>query len=82
MKVDLKAYKLSPQTMELISRNTRLNQKELTNLPIDEVQQLMIERGAKKKPNPIKVYAENLYQKIGEKLGLIKREHNFYTHVD
>ena len=42
----------------------------------------MIKRGAIKKPNVIKNWFADKYKQIGEKLGLLKKEYKFYTHVD
>ena len=56
--------------------------KELRNLSIDETQKLMQERGAVKKPNKIKRWFADKYKQVGEKLGLLKKEYKFYTHVD
>ena len=49
---------------------------------IDEVKTLMIKRGAMKKPSKIKQWFADKYKTVGEKLGLLEKQHSFYTHID
>ena len=82
MKVQDAKTCLKPKTLEYISRTTKLSKKELYTLTSDEAYDKMLERGAIKKPNPVKVFFKNLYKSIGDKLGLLEKNHNFYTHID
>ena len=75
-------YSLSDNTIKYIEKSTRCSIKELRNLSIDETQKLMQERGAVKKPNKIKRWFADIYKQFGERLGLLKKEYNFYAHVD
>ena len=82
MKVSAIKYQLSDKTIKLIEQKTKCSINELRTLPINEVKKLMQERGAVKKPNKIKLWFADKYKQLGEKLGLFKKEYNFYTHVD
>ena len=82
MKVQPMKFCLSKETIKHIEKNTRCSINELSTLSIDETQKLMLERGALKKPNKIKEWFANKYKQLGEKLGFLKKEYNFYTHVD
>ena len=82
MKVQPMNFCLSKETIKHIEQKTRCSINELRTLSIDETQKLMQERGAIKKPNKIKVWFADKYKQFGEKLGLLKKEYNFYTHVD
>ena len=82
MKVKLINFQFSKETIKNIEKSTRCSIKELRNLSIDETQKLMQERGAVKKPNKIKRWFADNYKQFGERLGLLKKEYNFYTHVD
>ena len=42
----------------------------------------MEQRGSLKKPNPVKEFIAEKYRKLGEKLGLLKKEYNIYTDID
>ena len=75
-------YQLSDKTIKLIEQKTKCSINELRTLSIDETQKLMQERGAIKKPNVIKNWFAEKYKQFGERLGLLKKEYNFYTHVD
>ena len=74
--------RLEPKTLELISKSTKLSKEELCILTIKEARDKMFERGAIKKPNPIKTFLKNLYKKLGEKFGLLDKHYNIYTDVD
>ena len=74
--------KLSEQTMKLISKSTKLSENELKYLSIDNQIKLMEQRGSLKKPNPVKEFIAEKYRKLGEKLGLLKKEYNIYTDID
>lgn len=82
MSINFTPYKLSQQTLENTSKHTKLTQQELTCLSLKDCHQLMLERKVIKKANPIKEFCSKIYQKFGEKYGLIKREINIYTDVD
>ena len=75
-------YQLSEQTIKNIEKSTKCSINELRTLLFDETQKLMQKRGAIKKPNVIKNWFAEKYKQFGEKLGLLKKEYNFYTHVD
>ena len=75
-------YKLSDKTIRNIEKTTGLIYPELTNLPVDEQSKLMKERGTIKKTNKIKTWIAAMYKKIGESLGLLKKEYNTYTDID
>lgn len=75
-------YKLSEQTLQRISKSTKLSKEELTSLSLDKQIELMSQRGSLKKTNPVKDFFVGLYQKLGEKLGLLNKEYNTYTHID
>ena len=82
MNINFTPYKLSQQTLESISKHTKLTQQELTHLSFEDCHRLMLERKVIKKANPIKEFCSKIYQKFGEKYGLIKKEINIYTDVD
>ena len=82
MKVKPINFQLSKETIKHLEKSTRCSIEELKNLTIDEAKGLMIKRGAMKKTNVIKEWFTDKYKQIGEKLGLLKKECNFYTHVD
>lgn len=75
-------YKLSEQTLQRISKSTKLSKEELTSLSLDKQIELMSQRGSLKKTNTVKDFFAGLYQKLGEKLGLLNKEYNTYTHID
>ena len=75
-------YKLNEQTLQRISKSTKLSKEELTSLSLDKQIELMSQRGSLKKTNPVKDFFAGLYQKLGEKLGLLNKEYNTYTHID
>lgn len=81
-KISSLKYKLREKTLENISKSTKLNKDELVNLSLDEQLILMKNRGAIKKPNPIRVFFAETYKKLGEKLGFLKKEPNIYTDID
>ena len=82
MKASAIKYQLSDKTITLIEQKTKCSINELRTLPINEVKKLMQERGAVKKPNKIKLWFADKYKQFGERLGFLKKEYNFYTHVD
>ena len=82
MNVPTIKYQLSKETIKHLEKSTRCSIEELKNLPIDEAKELMIKRGAMKKTNVIKEWFANKYRQFGEKLGLLKKEYDFYTHID
>ena len=75
-------YQLSDKTIKLIEQKTKCSINELRTLPLNEAKELMLKRGAMKKHNVIKQWFADKYKTIGEKLGLLKKEYNFYTHID
>lgn len=75
-------YKPSKDFIKLIEKSTGLTYDELTRLSLDEAELLMKQRGTLKEPSKIKTWLSNTYRKIGETLGLLDKEYNFYTHVD
>ena len=82
MKVPTIKYQLSDKTIKLIEQKTKCSINELSTLPTDEIAKIMQKRGVVKKPNKIKLWFADKYKQLGEKLGLLKKEYNFYTHVD
>ena len=82
MKVSAIKYQLSDKTITLIEQKTKCSINELSTLPTDEIAKIMQERGAVKKTNKNKLWFADKYKQLGEKLGLLKKEYNFYTHVD
>lgn len=82
MNVPAIEFQLSKLTVKNIEKSTRCSINELRTLPLNEAKELMLERGAMKKPNVIKQWLADKYKTIGEKLGLLKKDYNFYTHVD
>ena len=75
-------FKLKSDTLNYISKTTKLTSNELCSLSIEEAKQKMFERGALKKENPIKKITKQLYKKFGEKLGLIEKQVYIYTDCD
>lgn len=75
-------FKLMDKTMCAIEKSTGLSRAELTGLSIDESRELMKKRGTLKEPSKIKTWIADKYRKIGESLGLLKKEHNIYTDID
>lgn len=75
-------FKLKPESIKHIEKATGLTYKELTTLSFEECDKLMIERGTKKKPNPIKKWFADKYKQIGEKFGLLEKQYDIYTHID
>ena len=73
-------FKLSDETLSLISESTKLSVDELRSLPIDDAQKLMKERGAIKEPNKFVIWLSDCYRKLGENLGLLKKQRKIYTH--
>lgn len=82
MKVPAVNYRLSDETVKYLEKSTRCSIAELRTCTTDEINELMIKRGAMKKPNKIKQWLSDKYRELGEKLGLLNKEHYFYTHVD
>lgn len=75
-------FRLKPETLRSISKRTRLTPNELSTLSIEEAKLKMFKMGVIKKENPIKKIARQLYQKLGEKLGLIEKQVYIYTDND
>ena len=82
MKIPDVKFQLNPKTLEHISKSTRLTKEELYTLSTKEAYNKMLERGAIKKPNPVKDFFRKLYKNIGENLGLLDKQYNIYTHID
>lgn len=75
-------FKLSDQTIKHLEKNTKCSIEELRTLSLGETKNLMIKRGAVKKPSKIKQWFADKYKELGEKTGLLKKDYNFYTDVD
>lgn len=73
---------LSEQTIKNIEKSTKCSINELRTLSFDDTKILLEKRGAIKKPNKIRQWLADKYKQVGEKLGLLKKEYKFYTHVD
>ena len=74
-------FKLSEETLNSISRTTKLSREELS-LPFDEAEKLMKQRGAFKEPSKFNLWLMKKYKEFGERFGLIEKQYNFYTHAD
>ena len=75
-------FQLSKETIKHLEKSTRCSIVELRTLATDEVVDLMLKRGAMKKPNKLKLWLIDKYTALGEKLGFLKKEYNFYTDID
>jgi len=75
-------FQLSNLTIKHIEKSTKCSIEELRTLSIADTQELMMKRGVMKEPCKIEGWISDKYKKLGEKLGLLKKEYNFYTHVD
>lgn len=82
MKLSAIKFQLSEQTVKNIEKSTKCSINELRTLSFDETRALLEKRNAVTKPNKIKQWFTDKYKTIGEKLGLLKKQHNFYTHID
>ena len=82
MKLSTIKFQLSEQTVKNIQKSTKCSINELRTLSFDETRALLEKRNAVTKPNKIKQWFTDKYKTIGEKLGLLKKQHNFYTHID
>ena len=82
MKIKPIKFQLSKETIKHIENSTRCSIEELRTLSLAETKDLMIKRGAVKKPNKIKQWFADKYKKFGEKVRLLKKDYNFYTHID
>ena len=75
-------YKLSEKTIKAVEKSTGLTYEEMTRLPFDESVKLMKERGTIKEPNKLWTWMQEKYKNFGERTGLLKKEHHFYTDID
>lgn len=75
-------FKLTEQTIKNIEKSTKCSINELRTTPINEIKTLMLKRGAIKKPSKIKQWFTDKYKTIGEKLGILEKRYDFYTHID
>lgn len=75
-------FKLSDNTLNAISKSTKLTVDELHRLPLEEAAKLMKKRGSLKEPSKLKQWFSDKYKEFGEKTGLLKRHHNLYTDID
>ena len=82
MKLPAINYQLSEKTIKHIEKSTKCSINELRTVPIDEIKDIMVKRGAIKQPSRIKQWFADKYKKLGESLGLLKKEYNFNTHLD
>ena len=82
MKAQPIKFCLSKETIRHLEKNTRCSINELSTLTLDETNNLMLKRGAIKKPSKIKQWFADKYKKFGEIVGLLKKDYNFYTHID
>ncbi len=74
--------KLKPQTIESVSKSTGVSKQELMNESLDNLLTKAKERGRLKKTKPFKKFLSDVYKKLGEKFGLLKKEPNIYTDAD
>lgn len=82
MKIQPIKFQLSKETIKHIEKSTRCSIEEIRNSAMGDIQKLMVKRGAVKKPNKIKQWFTDKYKTVGENLGLLKKQYNFYTHID
>ena len=82
MKIPTINYQLSKETIKHIEKSTKCSIDELRTLSMDETKILMKKRGVIKEPNKIKQWLADQYKKFGEKTGLLKKEHSFFTHIN
>ena len=82
MKASAIKFQLSEQTIKSIEKTTKCSINELKTSSFNDIQILMEKRGAMKKPNNFKLWVANKYREFGERLGLLKKEYNFYSHID
>ena len=82
MKIQPTKIQLSKETIKHIENSTKCSIDELRTTPINEIKTLMLKRGAIKKPNKIKQWFADKYKTYGEKLNLLEKQHDFYTHID
>ncbi len=75
-------FRLSEKVLGTISKSTKLTKDELINQSFEQQFKLMESRGVKNNPHTLKDFLIRNYKKLGEKLGLLKREYNIYTHTD
>ena len=70
-------FRLNPNTIKSISQHTKLSERELKTLPIDEVRETMKARGVIKEPNPVFMFLKEQYIKLGKFLGFLDRRISF-----
>ncbi|GEM_PF-6441863 len=75
-------FRLSQDTIKHAENVTGLSYSEMTRTSLKDTTERMKQRGTLKKTNLIKEFFSDIYKKIGEKIGLLKKEHNFYTDID
>ena len=66
-------FHLKPNTLKSISQSTKLSERELKTLPINEARETMKARGVIKEPNPVFVFLKEQYIKLGKSLGFIDK---------
>ena len=64
---------LSKGVIKIIEKSTKVSFNEHLSHSSDEIRALMIKRGAIKSDEKLKQFFANIYQKFGEKAGLIKK---------
>lgn len=79
-------YKLNEKTIKLIESKTRLSYNQMKNLTIEDATKLMHKRASIIEKfnincNKIKLCTGKIYKNIGEKLGLLEKQHNIYTDI-
>lgn len=75
-------FHLRDETVQAISKSTKLSVEELQTLSLDEANKLMKERGSLKEQNKLFQWLSDKYKAFGEKTGLLKKQYNFYTDID
>lgn len=73
---------LSKNVIKIIEKQTKVSFNEHLSHSSDEIRDLMIKRGAIKSDGKLKQLFAKIYQKFGEKAGLIKKQPNIYTDID
>ena len=74
MKIRPIKFQLSKETIKQVEKNTRCSIEELRTLPFNETKELMIKRGALKKPNKIKQWFSDKCKATGGNLGLLEKQ--------
>ena len=79
MKTQSIKYRLSNETLQIISKKVKLTPDEMKCTPLSELDKVLLERGVIKKKNPVIESLKKCYIAIGEKFKFIeKRYYSFF----